>query len=365
MSGLMRNVVLVGDAAEKIKALPLKSIDCIITSPPYYMLRDYGVSDQIGLEPNVELWVDEMRLVCRGLARVLKDTGSLWLNLGDSFSRHPKYGAPAKGLLAAPERLLLRLMHDGWICRGKVIWAKPNPMPSSVRDRLNMTYEVVYHLVRSPRYYFNLDLIREPHCSRGKKSAGREISRPPSWAGPLAGKQDGLRRARPDGVAGHILGKNPGDVWWMPTRGFRGPHFATFPESLVTRPLLATCPEAICTKCGQPWQREVSRKRTVVTGNGKHPSPDDRRVHRYKAVWSTLHEIGELIPCACGVPVRPGVALDPFFGSGTVGVVAEKLKRDWIGIELNPDYADLALRRLEAERTKRETSSTEHEPRAA
>jgi site-specific DNA-methyltransferase (adenine-specific) len=215
MSGLMRNVVLVGDAAEKMKALPPKSIDCVITSPPYYMLRDYGVNDQIGLEPNVELWVGEMRLVCRGLARVLKDTGSLWLNLGDSFSRHRKYGAPAKGLLAAPERLLLGLMDDDWICRGKVIWAKPNPMPSSVRDRLNMTYEVVYHLVRSPRYYFNLDLIREPHRSRGNKSAGQKISKPPSWAGPLAGKQDGLRRARLDGVPGHVLGKNPGDVWWM------------------------------------------------------------------------------------------------------------------------------------------------------
>src|ERR1700722_13350576 len=282
MSGLERNAVLVGGAAQKLRTLPPKSIDCVITSPPYYMLRNYGVKDQIGLEPNVELWVDEMRLVCRGLARVIKDSGSLWLNLGDSFSRHQKYGVPAKGLLAAPERLLLRLMEDGWICRGKVVWAKPNPMPSSVRDRLNMTYEVVYHLVRSPRYYFTLDLIREPHRSSGKKSAGPRISKPPSWAGPLAGKQDGLRRARPDGVPGHVLGKNPGDVWWMPTRGFRGPHFATFPESLGTRPLLATCPEAICTKCGQPWLRKVTHKRTAVTGNGKRPAPVDRRVNRYK-----------------------------------------------------------------------------------
>lgn len=365
MSGLMRNAVLVGDATEKLRALPQKSIDCIITSPPYYMLRDYGVSDQIGLEPNVELWVDEMRLVCRGLSRVLKDSGSLWLNLGDSFSRHPKYGAPAKGLLAAPERLLLRLMDDGWICRGKVIWAKPNPMPSSVRDRLNMTYEVVYHLVRSPRYFFALDLIREPHRSSRKKSAGKEITQPPSWAGQLAGKQDGLRRARPDGLSGHILGKNPGDVWWLPTRGFRGPHFATFPESLVTRPLIATCPEAICVECGQPWQREVTSKRTSATRNGGRPSPSDRRVNRYKATWSTLHEIGALIPCGCGAPVKPGVVLDPFFGSGTVGVVAERLKRDFIGIELNPDYAALASRRLEAERAKRDISSTAQEPRAA
>lgn len=365
MSGPKRKTVLIGDATEQLKTLPPKSIDCVITSPPYYMLRDYGVKNQIGLEPNVELWVDEMRLVCRGLARVLKDSGSLWLNLGDSFSRHPKYGAPAKGLLAAPERLLLGLMGDGWICRGKVIWAKPNPMPSSVGDRLNMTYEVIYHLVRSPKYYFVLDLIREPHRSRGKKSAGKEIRKPPSWAGPLAGKQDGLRRARANGVPGHILGKNPGDVWWLPTRGFRGPHFATFPESLVIRPLLATCPEAICVKCGQPWQHKVTRQRTTATGNGKRPSPDDGRVNRYNTAWSTLHTIGELMPCGCGAPAKPGVVLDPFFGSGTVGVVAEKVNRDFIGIELSPDYADLARRRLEAERAKRDTTSNEQEPRAA
>jgi site-specific DNA-methyltransferase (adenine-specific) len=219
--------------------------------------------------------------------------------------------------------------------------------------------------VRSPKYYFNLDLIREPHRSGGKKTAGKEITKPPSWAGPLAGKQDGLRRARPDGVPGHVLGKNPGDVWWIPTRGFRGPHFATFPEPLITRPLMATCPEAVCTHCGQPWQRRVTRRRTVVTGNGNRRSPDDHRVHRFKSVWNTLHEVGDLVPCGCGAPVKPGVTLDPFFGSGTVGVVAEKLKRDWIGIELNPDYADLAINRLKAERAKREISSTGQEARAA
>src|ERR1700733_14870542 len=124
-------------------------------------------------------------------------------------------------------------MRSGWICRGKVIWSKPNPMPSSVTDRLNMTYEVIYHLVRSPRYYFDLDGIRVPHRSQGNRTARLLIGKAPAWAGPLAGSQDGLRKARPDGVPGHILGKNPGDVWTIPTSGFRGAHFATFPEDLV------------------------------------------------------------------------------------------------------------------------------------
>ena len=304
MNRLPRRQILLGDAAHQLQRLPPGSVDCVITSPPYYMLRNYGVENQIGLEPHVDRWVDELRLVCGEMARVLKLSGSLWLNLGDSFSRHAKFGAPPKGLLAAPERLLLALMRDGWICRGKVIWSKPNPMPSSVTDRLNMTYEVVYHLVRSPRYYFNLDAIREAHRSRGNRTARLPLGKAPAWAGPLAGSQDGLRKARPDGVPGHALGKNPGDVWNIPTRGFRGAHFATFPEALVVRPLLATC--------------------------------------------------------------RPGgVVLDPFFGSGTVGVVAERLGRDWIGIELNSGYAELAMSRIEGERATEGVIHNNNERRAA
>jgi len=252
MTRLPRNLVMVGDVRKRLSELPSASVDCIISSPPYYMLRNYGVQGQIGLEPNVEAWVEALRQVATELARIMKPMGSLWLNLGDSFSRHDKYGAPPKGLLAAPERLLLALMADGWICRCKVVWSKPNPMPSSVTDRLNMTYEVVYHLVRERSYYFNLHAVREPHRSKSVRRVSEPFGTVPDWAGPLAGKQDGLRRARPDGVPGHRLGKNPGDVWVIPTQGFRGAHFATFPEALVVKPLLATCPERICRQCGQP-----------------------------------------------------------------------------------------------------------------
>jgi site-specific DNA-methyltransferase (adenine-specific) len=364
MNRLPRNQIAVGDATEQLKRLPVDSVDCVITSPPYFQLRNYGVENQMGLEANVGAWVDELRLVCRGLARVLKSTGNLWLNLGDSFSRHLKYGAPAKGLLAGPERLLLALMTDGWLCRGKVIWAKPNPMPSSVTDRLNMTYEVVYHFVRSPQYYFNLDAIREPHRSRSGRQAGAPIRSAPSWAGPLAGKQDGLRRARPDGRPGHPLGKNPCDAWTIPTQGFRGAHFATFPEALVVRPLLATCPEAICTKCGQPWKRQVTAERVPIAGRSR-PKPKDPNVFRFKDFWNTVRTVGDLIPCGCAAPARPGVVLDPFFGSGTVGVVAEKLGRDWVGIELNPNYVELAEARLRAERSHREGVRIEKEERTA
>lgn len=317
MSGLPRNTILTGDALTRLRQLPSASVDCVVTSPPYYQLRDYGSPGQLGLEPTVTGWVSNLRAVLAEATRVLKPPGSLWLNLGDSFSRHTSYGAPPKSLLLAPERLLLALTSDGWLVRNKVVWVKPNAMPTSVRDRLSLTYEPVYFLVRSPRYFFDLDAIREPHRSGGAKAARPPLGQAPAWAGPLAGTQDGLRRARAKGMPGHPLGKNPGDVWSIATRGFRGAHFASFPEALVRRPLLATCPEQVCTACGQPWLR---RPRT------------DR--------------LGDLVRCGCDAPTRPGVVLDPFFGTGTVGVVAQQLGRDWLGIELNPSYVLLAETRL-------------------
>lgn len=312
MNQLPRNTILLGDAHARLRELPAASVDCVITSPPYFQLRNYGAAGQLGLEPHVGGWVSALQAVFAEVARVLKPTGVLWLNLGDSFSRHQRFGAPPKSLLLAPERVLLALAADGWIVRNKVIWAKTNPLPSSVTDRLSLTYEVVYFLVRGTRYFFDLDAIREPHRSSAAKRARPPLNLTPDWAGPLAATRGGLRRARAAGIPGHVLGKNPGDVWQIATRGYRGAHFATFPEALVRRPLLATCPQAVCIACERPWKRKANL----------------------------------LVPCTCGAPIRRGVVLDPFFGSGTVGVAAQKLGRDWIGIELNPAYVRLAEARL-------------------
>ncbi len=316
MTELPRNTILVGDAARRLRELPGASVDCVITSPPYFQLRDYGAAGQIGLEPQVDGWVAALHRVFAEVARVLKPTGALWLNLGDSFSRRHRYGAPPKSLLLAPERLVLALADDGWIVRNKVIWAKTNPLPSSVTDRLSLTYEVVYFLVRSAKYFFDLDAIREPHRSSAAKRARPPLNLTPDWAGPLAATLGGLRRARAAGTPGHVLGKNPGDVWQIATHGFHGAHFATFPEALVRKPILATCPRAVCVACGQPWREEAQIGQ------------------------------GTLAPCGCGAKARPGVVLDPFFGSGTVGLAAQRLGRDWIGIEVNPAYVELAQDRL-------------------
>ncbi len=161
----LRNQLIVGDVRDHLPKLSAESVDCVITSPPYFRLRNYGQRGQIGLESNVHAWVDELRLVVQGIARVLKPTGSLWLNLGDTYSHHWRDGAGPKSLLFAPELLALAMIEDGWVIRNKVVWAKTNPMPTSVRDRLSCTYEVLYLAVRSQHYYFDLDAIREPHRS--------------------------------------------------------------------------------------------------------------------------------------------------------------------------------------------------------
>jgi DNA modification methylase len=353
---LVRNRVLLGDIRERLAELPATSIDCVITSPPYYQLRDYSVGGQLGLEPNVGTWVDELRLALGGLARVLKPSGSLWLNLGDSYSRHGKYGAPAKGLLLGPERLLLALADEGWIVRNKVIWAKTNPMPHSVADRLTNSHDVVYFLTRSPSYFFDLDAIRLPHRSEASSRNGHpyppERASAPAWR-QRGGGNRGLAAQKSSGQTGHPLGKNPGDVWPLPSANFHGAHFATFPPGLVERPLLATCPELVCEACGSPFRRP-SRARREEAARSRRPSRRQTHVLRYSRRYSVIRERGPLLPnCACGAQAHPGVVLDPFFGAGTVGLVAERHGREWVGIEISPAYARIAEQRLAQDRARR------------
>ncbi len=318
-----RNAVLIGDALERLRELSAASVDTVITSPPYFGLRDYGVAGQLGQEVHVDMWVANLRAVCRELHRVLAPHGSLWLNLGDAYSRHARFGAPPKSLLLGPERVARTLVADGWLLRNKVVWAKSNPLPSPSTDRLTTAYELVYFLVKQPSYFFDLDAIREPVASQRKPSP-RTSRTPQSALGVLAGGREGLVTMARKGTSGHPLGKNPGDVWRIGSASYRGAHFATFPPELVRRPLLATCPPRVCTACRSPWRRCIGR----VQFDGDLPRPRP------------------LVPCACGAPTRPGLVLDPFFGTGTVAAVAAAYQRDWFGIELNPEYVPLAEQRL-------------------
>ncbi|MGH2554566.1 MAG: DNA-methyltransferase [Actinomycetota bacterium] len=310
MDRVPRNTILVGDARELLQELPKSSIDCVITSPPYFRQRDFGSgSGQIGLERSVDAWVESLRGIFGALARVLKQTGAVWLNLADSYSRTRRDGAPNKGLLLAPERLLLALAADGWIVRNKVVWAKTNPMPSGITDRLETTYEVVYLLVRSTRgYFFDLDAIRPSATVRGIEG----------------------------------LGANPGDVWRLGTAGFRG-HPATFPRKLVERPLTATCPAKLCISCGAPWRTGTTTRRL---GNVIRFERDPF-IRRHPVRYDVVRTHPRLLPgCRCLAPTAPGIVLDPFIGAGTVGLVAAEHGRDWLGIEVNRSFAQMAEQRL-------------------
>lgn len=326
MKELPRNTVLTGDAARVLPSLLPESVDCVVSSPPYAgRLRDYGAAGQLGQEGTIDAYIDNLSRVVRGVRRVLKPSGSLWLNLGDAYARDRRSGVPLGSLLLAPQRMALRLVEDGWIVRNVTVWHKPNPLPQSARDRLSPTYEVVIFATKSRRYYFDLDAIRVAHQSdyraglRQPREAGRTYQ----------GGNRGLGALKAAGRVGNVNGKNPGDVWTIPTARDVSGHQATFPTALIERPILATCPERICVQCDRPWTRPT-RVLAIHTSEGRR---DVRRA-------------GKLVRCDCFAPSRPGVVLDPFFGTGTAGVIAAELGRDWLGIELNPAYIDVAMRRL-------------------
>jgi site-specific DNA-methyltransferase (adenine-specific) len=200
-------------------------------------------------------------------------------------------------------------------------------MPSSVRDRLTCSWEAVYVFVRQPGYFFDLDSVRQPHSSQHHGRLDPSHQRPRMrevWRGPNGDDASGLDLMKARGIIGHPLGKNPGDVWRIASSGYRGAHHATFPISLAERAILAGSPEARCTLCRLPWKRQLIR----ALGGA--------------AVRGTLGPT-----CGCDSASEPGLVLDPFFGAGTTAVAAERLHRDWLGIELNPAFADLARRRIQ------------------
>jgi len=318
-----RRELLVGDALDRLRRLPDNSVDMALTSPPYFRLRNYGADGQIGLESHVDHWAHQLAAISTEIHRVLVPTGTFWLNLGDTYATHRSQGANRKSLLMAPERLALRLQRAGWIVRNKVVWAKTNPMPTSIKDRLSCTYELVYVFAKQPGYFFDLDAVRQPHRSALTKpyAAKRRDAEP--WRGPNSDTATGLDAIKAAGRVGHPLGKNPGDVWQLPSSSFRGVHHAAFPVRLASRAIRAGCPEARCRRCRLPWRRRVIR-----------------------AIGGTATRAALAPTCDCRTTSEPGLVLDPFMGSGTTAVAAEELARDWLGIELNPDFAAMAERRI-------------------
>ena len=312
---IKRNEIYSGDVIETLRSLPEGFIHTCVTSPPYWGLRDYGVPGQIGLEPTPEEYVEKMVLVFREVWRVLRDDGTLWLNLGDSYG-------PGKQLMGIPWRVAFALQNDGWVLRSDIIWSKPNAMPESVKDRPTKAHEYIFLLSKSPRYYYDADAIREPHARLWNEKNGGSFAKP-NHEEAQAKKVSGALNHRGSYPMPNPKGRNKRTVWTVATKPFKGAHFAVFPPDLIEPCILAGSPEKACPHCGAPW------KRVTVNERG-------------------FDEIGWEPTCQCAGNNGSGrgVVLDPFFGSGTTGVVAAKHGRQWIGIELNPDYIEIAKRRL-------------------
>lgn len=278
----MKNTIINGDSLSELKKLSTNSIDCIVTSPPYFQQRNYDMANQIGQESSVEEYVSVLRQVFNECRRILKPTGTLWLNLGDKYKN--------KQMLGMPWRVAIALQDDGWILRNDVIWHKPNAMPSSSKDRLTVDHEYVFMFVKdADSYIFNQDLIREPHVTFSEKSkmkGGRNHFGKRNST-PEIGKNinnPNLHDGRWD-QAFHPLGRNKRTVWNIPLSKFRGAHFAVFPVELADICIRASCSEN-------------------------------------------------------------SIVLDPFFGSGTTGVSAIQNSCNYLGIELNPKYIEIANKRL-------------------
>lgn len=332
--------VLIGDCIESMRTLKDQSVNTCVTSPPYYGLRDYGMAGQIGLEETPAEFIARLVEVFREVRRVLRDDGTAWVNMGDTYASDSKWGGstggkhvkalhgdgsigrtrtrtglPDKNLMGMPWRLAFALQDDGWYLRQDIIWHKPNPMPESTRDRCTKSHEYLFLLSKSPRYYYDQDAIKEPVTLSSITRMAQDLEQqrgsdrvPGKSNGPMKAvrskrdsfKRDDSKREQP--IPGQSLGthrpdreesawpldtRNKRSVWTVPTQGFKGAHFATFPPDLIRPCILA------------------------------------------------------------GAPLS-GTVLDPFGGAGTTAVVSMQEGRKSILCELNPEYAAMAERRIAA-----------------
>lgn len=329
--------IIQSDCLDGLRTLADGSIHCCVTSPPYWGLRDYGRDGQIGLEATPEAYVERLVEVFREVRRVLRDDGTCWLNLGDS------YGS-GKQLVGIPWRVAFALQADGWYLRQDIIWHKPNPMPESVRDRCTKAHEYVFLLAKSGKYLYDAEAVSEEAvCDR---------MRGPALHGDLISTNgnSGLSRRQLNET------KNRRSVWKIATKSYRGAHFATMPPQLAETCLRAGTSEAgCCSLCGTPHERVVDRKRvatrpgtdTKVTGDKMTDGNRDPERH-----VTTTTTTGWRPTCSCNASVSPCTVLDPFGGSGTTLAVAAELGLNGIGFELNDDYIGLAEERIAKSRNK-------------
>ena len=373
--------ILVGDCVDLLSTLPDESVHCVVTSPPYWGLRDYGVEGAIGLELTFEEHLETLVTVFREVRRVLRKDGTCWLNYGDSYagswgaqsrddpsvetsalSNGQVHAAPKgthtgslkrvlpglkpKDLLMMPARVAMALQADGWWLRSEIVWHKPNSMPESVRDRPTSAHEKVFLLTKSARYFYDADAVR---------TAAEKTSRYVKETSPQARHRANRDESQPAWNVPKDQGANLRNVWTIATHPYKEAHFATFPTKLVEPCIKAgTSEKGCCPECGTPWVRGMEvhdpdgrlgrswhdddPKERLAIGQRGTPRGEGRPIHRTSG-WQPLCDCGAGDPAPCTV-------IDPFGGAGTTGLVADRLGRDAILIELSPEYAEMAERRI-------------------
>ena len=385
--------VLEGDCIEVMRGMGSESVQCVVTSPPYWGLRDYGIAGQLGLEPTPEQYVAKLVEVFREVRRVLRKDGAVWLVLGDSYAaqgggkaegqyeekrvdgatwQKPRFvpsGLKPKDLVGIPWRVAFALQADGWYLRSDIIWSKPNPMPESVTDRPTKAHEYVFLLTRSARYFYDADAVRgreSPNTASFRAMREKFLANPERHASvvakSIAARSDDVNDRRLE--AGLLIGGgNPGDgrrnlrtVWNIATEPFPEAHFATFPKKLVEPCIKAgTSEKGCCPECGAPWERVTERQPLVLKEPAvpirerRGDAANDKRtaLSGTQLVPASARTLGWQTACSHKSEPAPCTVLDPFCGSGTTGVVALRLGRSFIGIELNPEYVEMARRRIE------------------
>lgn len=372
-------MILRGDAAK----IPLadKSVQCCVTSPPYWGLRSYGFKKDdparlkmIGLEPTFDRHLWNLVRVFREVRRVLRDDGTLWLVYGDSYegggrggnpteSHHPKQatnvgsllppspstGLAAKQLIGMAWRVALALQADGWILRSDIIWAKRSPMPESVRDRPTKAHEYVFLFTKSPRYFYDQEAGREKATFPGGGNMPPNLHAPSREDVPGDGKFE--RQSETNRRL--VSERNMRSVWTLSTEPTRDAHFATFPTELVARCLKpGTSAKGCCSTCGAPWKR-IAERETIYRDRPneyvKRREQDDRatgnRINLTREGVS-VSTVGWRPGCDHDAEPVPCRVLDPFAGSGTVGVVCRRMGLNFVGIELNAEYCQMSRRRI-------------------
>jgi DNA modification methylase len=359
--------IKIGDCREVLKTLPDKHFQTCVTSPPYYGLRDYGTDAQIGLEETPEQFVESLVNVFREVKRVLKDDGTLWLNLGDSYSSGsrtsttnqtvrgntdygvtrppPIVGIKPKDLIGIPWRVAFALQADGWYLRQDIIWHKPNPMPESVQDRCTKAHEYIFLLSKSPHYYYDNVAIKEEAQDWGTRDRTN---------GKYHNEGTGLNPHT--GLEKSYETKNKRSVWTVNTKPYKEAHFAVFPTDLIEPAILAGSSEKICSGCGKAYRREMVTTdvpdRTVRDNMvGVIPKRDKpTRMNSKDMLSLKKDDRGFVKQCDCDTDkTEQDRVLDPFGGSGTTALVADRNNRDATVIELNESYIEIARNRLEGD----------------